>query len=438
MAVLGAWGLAGASMPAAAQFRVEISGVGATQIPIVVGNFRDEAASGTSIGGIVRADLARSGLFRSSESPQPLDERSTVVAAEWRARGADAVVGGSVARLADGRYDVRYKLWDAVRGEELLGRSQLVVAGDLRLAAHRIAEGDQDLASRTEEQASNLQETAASMEQLTATVKQSAESATQANQLAGSASAAAATGGEVVGKVVKTMEQITTQSHKIAEIINVIDGIAFQTNILALNASVEAARAGEQGRGFAVVAGEVRNLAQRAAQAAREIKTLINASVEQIENGGHLVNEAGKTMNEIVGQVKQVTDLIGEITAASREESTGINQINEAVTQLDQVTQQNAALVEESAAAADSLKAEAQRLAQAVSVFRVSGMASGSFTAHSEPVHHAAPAHKPAAKPVRKAGPAKPVAAHKPEPKAEPKPATAGGPTGKTDDWEEF
>ncbi len=140
MAALGAWGLAGASLPATAQFRVEISGVGATQIPIVVGNFRDEAASGTSIGGIVRADLARSGLFRSSESPQPLDERSTVVAAEWRARGADAVVGGSVARLADGRYDVRYKLWDAVRGEELLGRSQLVVAGDLRLAAHRIAD----------------------------------------------------------------------------------------------------------------------------------------------------------------------------------------------------------------------------------------------------------------------------------------------------------
>ena len=377
-----------------------------------------------------------------------------VVVAWWITRSVTVPVGKAAAlaeTIAAGDLTSRIEVDSTDEVGRLLASMKKMneslqkLVGDVRMASDsiatgstQIATGTQDLSSRTEEQASNLQETAASMEQLTATVKQSAESATQANQLAGSASAAAATGGEVVGKVVKTMEQITTQSHKIAEIINVIDGIAFQTNILALNASVEAARAGEQGRGFAVVAGEVRNLAQRAAQAAREIKTLINASVEQIENGGHLVNEAGKTMNEIVGQVKQVTDLIGEITAASREESTGINQINEAVTQMDQVTQQNAALVEESAAAADSLKAEAQRLAQAVSVFRVSGMASGSFTAHSEPVHHAAPAHKPAAKPVRKAGPAKPVAAHKPEPKAEPKPATAGGPTGKTDDWEEF
>ncbi len=244
-------------------------------------------------------------------------------------------------------------------------------ADSIATGSTQIATGTQDLSSRTEEQASNLQETAASMEQLTATVKQTGESAAQANQLATTASAAAANGGVVVEKVVKTMEQITTQSHKIADIITVIDGIAFQTNILALNASVEAARAGEQGRGFAVVAGEVRNLAQRSAQAAREIKTLINTSVEQIETGGVLVQEAGKTMNEIVGQVKQVSDLIGEITAASKEEGTGIIQINDAVTQLDQVTQQNAALVEESAAAADSLKGEAQRLAQAVSVFRL-------------------------------------------------------------------
>jgi methyl-accepting chemotaxis protein len=298
----------------------------------------------------------------------------------------------------------------------------------------QIATGTQDLSSRTEEQASNLEETAASMEQLTATVKQSAESARQANTLAASASAAAAEGGEVVGKVVKTMESITTQSHKIAEITNVIDGIAFQTNILALNASVEAARAGEQGRGFAVVAGEVRSLAQRAAQAAKEIKTLISASVEQIESGGVLVHTAGTTMDEIVKQVKQVSDLIGEITAASQEEGRGIGQINDAVVQLDQVTQQNAALVEESAAAADSLKHEAEELAKAVSTFRVDG----SPAVVREPVAAPKPvaARAPAPKVTKSPRSGKPAAAHRPEaaPKAHAAPAPAGG----EKDWEEF
>ena len=300
----------------------------------------------------------------------------------------------------------------------------------------QIATGTQDLSSRTEEQASNLEETAASMEELTATVKQSAESARQANQLAASASAAAANGGHVVGEVVKTMESITEQSHKIADIINVIDGIAFQTNILALNASVEAARAGEQGRGFAVVAGEVRNLAQRAAQAAKEIKTLITASVEQIENGGQLVHTAGSTMGDIVEQVKRVSDLIGEITAASVEEGTGIGQINDAVVQLDQVTQQNAALVEQSAAAADSLKHEAEELAKAVSVFRVNA---SSIVRDSKPATPAAQAPRPAAQrpaPVRK--PAVKKAA--PPPAAKPAPAA---PVPQTNDagngnWEEF
>jgi methyl-accepting chemotaxis protein len=238
-------------------------------------------------------------------------------------------------------------------------------------ASAQIAAGNQDLSARTEEQASSLQQTAASMEQLTCTVRQSADNARQANQLAAAASEAAGKGGAVVGQVVATMEEISAASRKIAEIINVIDGIAFQTNILALNAAVEAARAGEQGRGFAVVAGEVRNLAQRCAQAAREIKHMIGDSVQKVDSGSRLVNEAGVSMNEIVAQVKRVTDLIGEISSASVEQSTGLGQINGAVTQIDQVTQQNAALVEHSAAAAQSLKEQAARLAEAVGVFRL-------------------------------------------------------------------
>ena len=241
----------------------------------------------------------------------------------------------------------------------------------IRMASSEIATGNQDLSSRTEQQASSLQETAASMEQLTGTVKQNASAAEQANQLASGASEVAERGGQVVGQVVQTMEGITQASRKIAEIITVVDGIAFQTNILALNAAVEAARAGEQGRGFAVVAGEVRNLAQRSAQAAREIKTLISASLEQVESGSRQVGEAGRTMDEIVAQVKRVSSLIGEITHATLEQSSGIGQVNQAVTQLDQVTQQNAALVEQSAAAAESLKEQAGRLAEAVSIFKL-------------------------------------------------------------------
>ncbi len=235
----------------------------------------------------------------------------------------------------------------------------------------QIAAGNADLSQRTEEQASNLQQTAASMEELTATVKQNADTARAATQLASSASEAAAEGGRVVGKVVATMEEITQSSRKIVDIIGVIDGIAFQTNILVLNAAVEAARAGEQGRGFAVVATEVRSLAQRSAAAAKEIKSLIGASVAKVESGSHLVDEAGKSMAEIVTQVTRVNDLIGEISSASTEQSTGIGQIGDAVNQLDQVTQQNAALVEESAAAAESLKVQAAQLAQVVSVFRL-------------------------------------------------------------------
>ena len=235
----------------------------------------------------------------------------------------------------------------------------------------QIAAGNADLSQRTEEQASNLQQTAASMEELTATVKHNADTARAATQIASSASAAAAQGGRVVGQVVSTMEEISQSSRKIVDIIGVIDGIAFQTNILALNAAVEAARAGEQGRGFAVVASEVRSLAQRSAEAAKEIKSLIGASVAKVESGASLVDEAGKSMAEIVTQVTRVNDLIGEISSASTEQSTGIGQIGDAVNQLDQVTQQNAALVEESAAAAESLKVQAAQLAQVVSVFRL-------------------------------------------------------------------
>jgi methyl-accepting chemotaxis protein len=238
-------------------------------------------------------------------------------------------------------------------------------------ASSQIAAGNQDLSSRTEQQASSLQQTAASMEQLATTVRQNSETATQANQLAASASSAAVAGGSVVGEVVNTMQGISAASHKIADIINVIDGIAFQTNILALNAAVEAARAGEQGRGFAVVAGEVRNLAQRSAQAAREIKSLISDSVSRVDAGGRLVNQAGEAMQDIVAQVRRVSEMIGEITAATVQQTGGIGQVNSAVTQLDQVTQQNAALVEQSAAAAASMKAQASQLAQSVAVFRL-------------------------------------------------------------------
>ncbi|MDE2396440.1 MAG: MCP four helix bundle domain-containing protein [Burkholderiales bacterium] len=244
-------------------------------------------------------------------------------------------------------------------------------ADGVATASMQIAQGNQDLSSRTEEQAGALEETAASMEELGGTVKQNADNAQQANQLAQGASSVAIKGGEVVDEVVRTMKDINDRSRKIVDIIGVIDGIAFQTNILALNAAVEAARAGEQGRGFAVVAGEVRNLAQRSAEAAKEIKSLITASVERVEQGTVLVDRAGTTMTEIVASIRRVTDIMGEISAASTEQSSGVAQVGQALAQMDQATQQNAALVEESAAAAESLKSQAQQLVQAVAVFKM-------------------------------------------------------------------
>ncbi|MDZ7938863.1 MAG: methyl-accepting chemotaxis protein [Rhodoferax sp.] len=238
-------------------------------------------------------------------------------------------------------------------------------------ASSEIAQGNQDLSARTESQASALEETAASMEELSSTVKQNADNARQANQLAQSASTVAVEGGAVVAQVVDTMKGISDSSKRIADIINVIDGIAFQTNILALNAAVEAARAGEQGRGFAVVASEVRSLAGRSAEAAKEIKSLINDSVHRVDQGTALVDKAGSTMNEVVTSIRRVTDIMGEISAASSEQSAGVSQVGEAVTQMDQATQQNAALVEEMAAAASSLSGQARELVQAVSVFKL-------------------------------------------------------------------
>jgi len=338
-----------AALAAAATTRANMMLLGAIGALVVIG-----------LGMTVAAMLVRS-------IRQPLQESIEV---------AQAIAEGDLTRrISTQRSDEFGSLMRALQHmNESLGK----VVGDVRsstdsisTASAEIATGNTDLSSRTEQTASNLQQAASSMEQLTGTVKQSADSARQANQLASSAAEVAQRGGSVVAQVVSTMDEINASSKKISDIIGVIDGIAFQTNILALNAAVEAARAGEQGRGFAVVASEVRSLAGRSAEAAREIKGLIGASVDKVEAGSRLVADAGATMSEIVGSVQRVSDIIGEITAAASEQSDGIGQINTSVIHLDQMTQQNAALVEESAAAAESLKDQAKRLAQVVSVFKL-------------------------------------------------------------------
>ncbi|PRX90043.1 methyl-accepting chemotaxis protein [Paraburkholderia sp. BL25I1N1] len=282
-------------------------------------------------------------------------------------------------------------------------------ADSIATGSSQIASGNVDLSSRTEQQAASLQETAASMEELTSTVKQNAENAQQASSLSANASEVAGRGNEVVSQVVDTMGEISTSSTKIADITGIIEGIAFQTNILALNAAVEAARAGEQGRGFAVVASEVRSLAQRSSSAAKEIKDLINASVQKIQNGSSLANEAGKTMSEVTQAVARVTDIMGEIAAASTEQSRGIEQVSQAITQMDEVTQQNAALVEEAAAASKSLEDQGRQLNQAIAFFRLDSQAAahatdGSANPSTLPATRAArPATRKAATPVRPA-----------------------------------
>jgi methyl-accepting chemotaxis protein len=314
----------------------------------------------------------------------------SMMLAVWLARNVTAPLGVAVdlaKRVALGDLTAKVEARSKDETGQLMGalkdmNDALVrIVGEVRngtetiaTASGQIASGNMDLSSRTEQQASSLEETASSMEELTSTVKQNADNARQANTLAVSASEVASKGGAVVAQVVDTMGSINESAKKIVDIIGVIDGIAFQTNILALNAAVEAARAGEQGRGFAVVASEVRNLAQRSAAAAKEIKTLIGDSVEKVEVGAKLVDQAGTTMEEIVQSVRRVTDIIGEISAASDEQRAGIEQVNQAISQMDQVTQQNASLVEEAAAAAESMQEQSKNLAQVVSVFKLDGM----------------------------------------------------------------
>ncbi len=351
--------------------------------------------------------------------------RSITRPLEMSIRVADAVSKGDLTCevFAEGNDELAHlqrSLDSMVSGLRKVVTSVRAGVDSVATASDQIASGNSDLSARTEQQASSLEQTAASMEQLSSTVKQNTDSARQANQLAAAASDVAGRGGKAVGQVVETMGEIEASSRKIAEIIGVIDGIAFQTNILALNAAVEAARAGEQGRGFAVVAGEVRNLAQRSAQAAREIKSLIADSVAKVESGSRQVTDAGKTMRDLVDQVRRVTDLLAEIASATMEQNSGISQVNTAVTQLDQMTQQNAALVEESAAAAASLREQAAQLAQSVATFKLgqneatrviaAAQASARSTAPAAPAPHRNPAPAAAAAAPAATGTIKPAA----------------------------
>jgi len=340
--------------------------------------------------------------------------RKITTSLDYAVNVAQTVASGDLTHTIDvGSQDEAGKVLQALKdmnGSLLNIVSQVRTGTDnIAAASTEIASGNMDLSSRTEGQAGSLEETASSMEELTSTVKQNADNARQANQLAVSASEIATRGGDVVAQVVDTMASINESAKKIVDIIGVIDGIAFQTNILALNAAVEAARAGEQGRGFAVVAAEVRNLAQRSASAAKEIKALIDDSVEKVDRGTHLVNQAGSTIQEVVQSVRRVTDVVSEISAASQEQTMGIDQINIAIIQMDETTQQNAALVEQAAAAASSLQEQAVNLAQVVSMFQVSHMQPVTHTAHPATgmaTTKPAPVLKP---PVRKAAVATPM-----------------------------
>ncbi|PIF17431.1 MULTISPECIES: methyl-accepting chemotaxis protein [unclassified Acidovorax] len=376
--------------------------------------------------------------------------RSIVGPVQRAVRAADEISHGNLSVQIPDVGNGRNEMAQLLRSLDEMQQNLSRIVGHVRsgsenvaTASSEIAQGNNDLSARTEQQASALQETAASMEQLNSTVRQNADNARQANQLAQSASTVAVHGGEVVSQVVDTMKGIHDSSSKIADIIGVIDGIAFQTNILALNAAVEAARAGEQGRGFAVVASEVRSLAGRSADAAKQIKTLINDSVERVAAGTTLVDQAGATMTEVVGSIKRVTDLMGEISAASSEQSQGVAQVGEAVTQMDQVTQQNAALVEEMAAAAASLNNQAQDLVSTVAFFKLSpaqaAQPAASAFAHVPKAAGPSPALAGSSRPAPVAQSKVPPlrAAAKPAPAlASTAPARSG--SGNDADWESF
>jgi methyl-accepting chemotaxis protein len=453
----------------------------------------DQAAALTELNGVlVPAVNKYLGTLRELSALQGKEfEDARVDYASQRADAAffaRAMVGGLVLILIGGTFllikQIRQPLRDAIAVAETIASGDLTAKVDtargdefgemMRAIAHmqdrlvhlvsdvrrgtdsmanvseEIAAGNNDLSQRTEQSAASLEETASSMQELTANVRQSADSARQANQLAASAAQVAQRGGQVVGQVVSTMDDINASSRKISDIISVIDGIAFQTNILALNAAVEAARAGEQGRGFAVVASEVRSLAGRSAEAAKEIKRLINTSVTKVEGGSVLVAQAGQTMTEIVSSVQRVTDIMGEITAAASEQSDGIAQVNGAINHLDQMTQQNAALVEQSAAAASSMKDQARHLAQVVATFKLDGSTLANFQAPvrqtvrkplPRPVPRAALSAPPPARTIRPALPAKRSPALKapaaPPAMAKPK-ALAAAPSKSDGDWETF
>ncbi|UOD29940.1 CHASE3 domain-containing protein [Massilia violaceinigra] len=367
------------------------------------------------------------------------------VIAVWLARNITVPLGRAVAfaqQVAEGDLTAHVDASSTDEIGELLAALKTMntalarIVGEVRTgtdtiatASAEISSGNFDLSSRTEQQAGSLEETASSMEELTATVKQNADNARQANQLATEASDVAVRGGAAVSQVVETMGAINDSAKKIVDIIGVIDGIAFQTNILALNAAVEAARAGEQGRGFAVVASEVRNLAQRSAGAAKEIKALIDNSVEKVELGTRLVDQAGVTMGEVVGSVRRVNDIISEIANASDEQRAGIEQVNAAITQMDEATQQNAALVEQAAAASASMQEQAAQLAEVVSVFKLDGAAA---LVRPALVRKPAPVVAPASA-ARTAAPRKAIAAARPAPPKQRAPASTGD-----DGWEEF
>jgi methyl-accepting chemotaxis protein len=355
---------------------------------------------------------------------------------------AEAVAGGDLTQdIVPTSGDETGKLTAALKG---MNDNLRQIVGEVRhgtetiaTASAQIASGNLDLSSRTEEQASSLEETAAAMEEITSTVKQNADNARQANQLAVSASSVATDGGQAVDQVVSTMSSINESSRRIVDIISVIDGIAFQTNILALNAAVEAARAGEQGRGFAVVASEVRSLAQRSAAAAKEIKELIGDSVDKVDAGGKLVEQAGSTIAEVVASVKRVSDVVAEISAAGQEQSAGIDQVNLAITQMDEVTQQNAALVEQAAAAAASLQDQAANLARLVSVFKLDNSIALSNASSASTAMTTSAAAKARLQPARSSIASKAVAAPR-APTSTPAKRDVLPPADKGDEWEQF